>query len=70
MSTDMTTLDCHVSSTKRGVFLDGNGKMGVSSMKMAGFMDTHIKMSLLSTKRPRFVDETGQSKVVISVDIS
>ena len=22
MSTDMTTLDCHVSSTKRGVFVD------------------------------------------------
>ena len=59
MSTDMTTLDCHVSSTKRGVFVDGNGKMGVSSMKMAGFMDTHIKMSLLSTKRSVFVDGSG-----------
>ena len=35
----MTTLDCHVSSTKRPVFLDGNGKMGVSSMKMAVFVD-------------------------------
>ena len=45
-------------SIEMAVFLDGNGKMGVSSMKMAGFMDTHIKMSLLSIKRPLFVDET------------
>ena len=35
----MTTMDCHVSSTKRGVILDGNEKMGVSSMKMAVFVD-------------------------------
>ena len=39
MSTDMTTLDCHVSSTKSGVFVDGDGKMSLPSMKMAVFVD-------------------------------
>ena len=52
----MTTLDCHVSSTKRGVFVDGDGKMGVSSMKTAVFVDKTIKMSLPSIKRDVFVD--------------
>ena len=53
----MTTLDCHSSSMKMAVFVDGNGKMGVSSMKTAVFVDKTIKMSLLSTKRGVFVDE-------------
>ena len=55
----MTTLDCHVSSTKRGVFVDGDGKMGVSSMKTAVFVDKTIKMSLPSIKRDVFVDGFG-----------
>ena len=34
----MTTLDCYVLSTKRGVFVDGDGKMSLPSMKMAVFL--------------------------------
>ena len=39
ISTDMTTLDCYALSTKRGVFVDGDGKMSLPSMKMAVFVD-------------------------------
>ena len=35
----MTTLDCYVLSTKRGVFVDGDGKMSLPSMKRAVFVD-------------------------------
>ena len=36
---DKTALDCLFLSMKTAVFVDGNGKMGVSSMKRAVFVD-------------------------------
>ena len=41
---------------KMAVFVDGNGKMGVSSMKRGVFVDGNGKMSTLSIKRGVFMD--------------